>query len=366
MRRAFWLGLIVAALPLAWVSTRSQEFVELSGANIDLRNGGAAAKADWLRYKLVEVNGPTGGYILAAGHGDQRGYLGTLNALTGGEVLGALFKAQDITTCERIPTFGALTGTFSGDGRTLKARAELGAGTRSLPAHHHAAGTTYEKQIVLFKEDTAVLEVQLSCADAAGYTSVYYYRPTEDESDRPHEAYFQRNERTGLSQVDFYMSHAESGEKYAFRFVSDSSGVVHIWNIRAMTKSRDSSGFAAAYNPSSGLALTGFLTGAHDTSDATSLADSDLECLNLTQNRPSSDCSTSGLTIAAPAQTADVGGESHAFTIAGVSVMKLRTDRPARTREQRAETNKNDAGIEDDAGSDQGSRVGYDDEDAGR
>jgi hypothetical protein len=142
-----WLrGPLLGALAPLGLSTlgtataQDNQLVRIGPGDIDLRNGGVPARAQWIRYKLVEVNGPTGGYVLDSRHGNPAGYLGAINQLTGPDFLGALLAPTGVDRCADIPTSGQLSGSVRArDGEVVEATAWFGGGSRFVPAHFDQA-----------------------------------------------------------------------------------------------------------------------------------------------------------------------------------------------------------------------------------
>ena len=60
------------------------------------------------------------------------------------------------------------------------------------------------------------------------------------------------------------------------------------------------------------------------------------------------DCA--GMSITDPVETAEVGNGKQPFTIAGLTRLQLRKDRPVRMREVRSIPSSKDAAVDDDAG----------------
>ena len=332
--RSGWgnLRLALLRLPLLGVllpsvgATQDTALVELSPQAINLREGGTAARAQWIRYKLVEVNGPTGGYVLSPQHGSQAGHLGDINRLTGPEFLGSLLAQTGVERCNDIPVSGQLTGPVRGeDGEVIEATAWFGVGDRVIPDHFESAGEVFDKHIVVAEGQERILEVQLSCPTEGGLISGYFWRTPDSAEGSGKEVYFQRDDSRGLSRADVHFMSPARGEHYAFRFETLSGDSVRIWTVRAMDPDVNDSSSALwiTYSPASGTAHARFFRQAG--SDG---VESDTYCLDLNTDSEADICEADGLSFVTPASTAPVGDRVHSLDMAGLATLQVRQGQP--------------------------------------
>ena len=295
--------------------------VELNPATINLQSGGIAARANWIRLQMVTVNGATGGYILAPGHGPQEGYIGEMNTVTNTQ-MATILNANNISDCASIPTTGTLSGTVTDDGEDLTLSLAFAEGTVEIPSFYENGGTTLAKRITVTEENEVILAVELTCAGTGDLTTMYLIYPVTNSNSRAREVYYQKNATTGKTLVDTHMTYAPDSEKYAFRF-EYLDGIAKVWKVRAITDATTSSGVAAVINTATGVVHSRWLPQGVAATDTTVFTGGTEFCLDLSTNATSTDCASQSLEVANPSQTVPVNSTQHDFTYSSISQMTI-------------------------------------------
>ncbi|MGE0632464.1 MAG: hypothetical protein AB7O96_08660 [Pseudobdellovibrionaceae bacterium] len=317
----FAVILLVAAIPKNKAkSYQPRAVVELNPGTLNLGDGTAASKANWIRMRMVSVNGQTGNYILASGHGPQEGYIGEINSIISDD-LGAILNEMDISECADIPTTGSGSTELTDDGETFTVTATFSAGAVVIPAHYDGSGETLAKRIVLSEEGEEYLLLELTC-EANDLITVYALMPETADNPRAREVYFQQVPSTSETRVDVHMTNSTDQEKYITRFHYEND-VARIWTIRTLGAGTGS-GEAAVINTTSGLFHSQFHIGSIANTDTNTFTDLGAGfCIDMNTNEANADCTAEGLAVTNPSDTSLVNGTAHSFTMNSVRTMTI-------------------------------------------
>lgn len=323
---------VVAALTLALfcrpdAGVVAQAYTELSPATIDLRNGGTEAYVDCVRYEWVSVAGPTGGYVVAPGHGPQQGFIGEIDYLTGGGWIGALLDDNGIRECDELPTTGALSGTLDEDGEAVPIDIAFAPGEVRVPALYGGAGETYARRMVVADEGLDVLVVEVTCPTPTTPTGVYVHWLGNAENARPREVYFWKDEAAGVTKLEAHastMEVADRPEHYAVRF-EFADGIARLWKVRTVENTDESSGVAAVIDTAEGIARVNWLPASRSHEDTSTFTSDEASprCFDLNTSSDSTECEPLGLAIEDPEDTIPVDGNRFPFTYRGITSLWL-------------------------------------------